>query len=163
MQLFMSPHHKDPAFTILPVSTNYLRSTVHCPDLWKAIRFKIQFQKTRTSGPCWAYQVDLRGLIRSLPYRIESVIYNIKSMLDKNRIDEIEIESMLDKIESMLDKIESMLGAHNKLCTLLSRDLLKTTWIHTLVVLAEVRTTVLLDTIPSLTLCIICSKCKAVG
>ena len=30
-------------------------------------------------------------------------------------------------------------------------------------VLAEVRTTVLLDTIPSLTLCIICNKCKAVA
>ena len=30
-------------------------------------------------------------------------------MLDKNRIDEIEIEPMLDKIESMLDKIESTL------------------------------------------------------
>ena len=51
-------------------------------------------------------------------YRIESVNYNIKS--DKNRIDEI-------KIEQMLDKIESLLGEHNKLCTLLSRDLLKTT------------------------------------
>ena len=58
-------------------------------------------------GQCRSYQVDLRGSIRSLPYRIESVIYNIKSMLDKNRIDEIEIESMLDKIESMLDGIKS--------------------------------------------------------